>query len=65
MMPAEVPPHWAVYFTVEGTDATADKVKELGGQVLMGPMDIEPGRFAVVSDPQGAVFNIITLSVRT
>ena len=62
MMPAEVPPHWGVYFTVDGTEAAMDKVKELGGQVLMGPMDVEPGKFAVVADPQGAVFNIITLS---
>ncbi len=62
MMPADVPPHWGVYFSVDGTDAAMDRVKELGGQVIMGPMDVEPGRFAVVSDPQGAVFNIITLS---
>jgi predicted enzyme related to lactoylglutathione lyase len=61
MMPAEVPPHWGVYFSVDGTEAAMDKVKELGGQVLMGPMDVEPGKIAVVSDPQGAVFNIITL----
>jgi hypothetical protein len=62
MMPAEVPPHWGVYFTVDGTEAAMDKVKELGGQVIMGPMDVEPGKIAVVSDPQGAFFNIITLS---
>jgi uncharacterized protein len=61
MMPAHVPPHWGVYFSVDGTEAAMDKVKELGGQVVMGPMDVEPGKFAVVSDPQGAVFNIITL----
>jgi len=61
MMPAEVPPHWGVYFSVDGTEAAMDKVKELGGQVLMGPMDVEPGKIAVVSDPQGAVFNVITL----
>ena len=62
MMPAEVPPHWSVYFSVDGTEAAMDKVKELGGQVVMGPMDLEPGKIAVVSDPQGAVFNVITLS---
>jgi predicted enzyme related to lactoylglutathione lyase len=62
MMPAEVPPHWGVYFSVDGTEAAMDKVKELGGQVLMGPMDVEPGKIAVVQDPQGAVFNIITLA---
>lgn len=62
MMPAEVPPHWGVYFAVDGTEAAMGKAKELGGQVIMGPMDVEPGTIAVVSDPQGAVFNIITLT---
>ena len=28
---------------------------------MMPPMDIEPGRFAVVADPTGAAFNIIAL----
>ena len=28
-------------------------------------MDIEPGRFAVVADPTGAVFNVITLNPET
>ena len=62
MMPAEVPPHWGVYFSVDGTEAAIDKVKSLGGQLIMGPMDVEPGKLAVVQDPQGATFNIITLS---
>jgi predicted enzyme related to lactoylglutathione lyase len=62
MMPAEVPPFWGVYFTVTDTDAAVDKIKSLGGGLMMGPMDIEPGRFAVVTDPLGAAFNIITLS---
>lgn len=62
MMPAEVPPYWGVYFTVTDTDATVEKVASLGGSLVMGPMDIEPGRFAVVTDPDGAVFNVITLA---
>jgi len=61
MLPAEVPPHWAVYFSVADTDAAAARVAELGGSVMMPAMDIEPGRFAVVADPTGAVFNIIAL----
>jgi predicted enzyme related to lactoylglutathione lyase len=61
-MPAEVPPHWAVYFAVEDTDQAAARVTELGGQVIMPPMDIEPGRFAVVMDPTGATFNIIKMN---
>ncbi len=28
---------------------------------MMPAMDIEPGRFAVVADPFGAVFNVIAL----
>ena len=61
MLPAEVPPHWAVYFAVSDTDAAVARVAELGGTVLMPPMDIEPGRFAPVTDPTGAVFNLIAL----
>jgi predicted enzyme related to lactoylglutathione lyase len=29
--------------------------------VLSPPMDIEPGRFAVLADPQGAVFMVIKM----
>ncbi len=61
MIPAEVPPNWGVYFSVEDADATIDKIKELGGSLVMGPMDMEPGRLAVVRDPGGATFNIIKL----
>jgi predicted enzyme related to lactoylglutathione lyase len=60
-LPAEVPPHWAVYFAVTDTDAAVARVAELGGSVLMPPLDIEPGRFAVVADPYGAPFNVIAL----
>ena len=48
-------PFWGVYFNVTDTDAAVARVKELGGAVIMPPMDIEPGRFAVVADPTGAV----------
>jgi predicted enzyme related to lactoylglutathione lyase len=61
-MPAEIPPHWMVYFTVTDTDATVEKVKSLGGSLVTGPVDIEPGRFAVVSDPAGGMFAVITLN---
>ena len=61
-MPAEVPPMWGVYFAVDDTDATLARARELGGSILMGPTDIEPGRFAVLADPAGAVFNVIALA---
>lgn len=60
-MPAEVPPHWGVYFTVTDADQAAARVTELGGSVLVPPMDIEPGRFSAVIDPTGAAFNVIAM----
>ena len=60
----DIPPHWGVYFSVEDCDAAAEKVTSLGGVVHRPPADIPgTGRFAVVQDPQGGVFNIITMSV--
>jgi predicted enzyme related to lactoylglutathione lyase len=65
MIPAQVPPHWLVYFSVADTDAAVAKVKELGGSVMAPPMDVEPGRLSVVGDPQGGVFAVITLKDAT
>ena len=36
------------------------RVKELGGDLVNGPMDMDIGRFAVVRDPQGAVFALFS-----
>jgi uncharacterized protein len=55
LLPAEIPAHWLVYFTVENCDAAVEQVKSAGGGLNAGPMDVEVGRFAVVSDPWGAV----------
>jgi len=59
--PPQVPAHWLVYFAVADTDGAVAKVGEQGGQVLVPAMDIDPGRFAVFSDPQGAAFAVIQL----
>jgi uncharacterized protein len=61
-LPDEVPPHWLTYFNVEDCDATAAKAGELAGGVQREPMDIPPGRFAVLSDPNGAPFAVIAVS---
>ena len=50
------PPYWLAYFTVTSCDDAVAKVRELGGEVLAGPLDLGAGRIAVASDPQGAVF---------
>jgi uncharacterized protein len=58
-MPAEVPANWLVYFIVDDADATLEKVRSGGGSVMNGPIDIPPGRFAVVADPFGAAFAVM------
>ena len=52
------PPHWLVYMGVDDVDGTAAKAESLGGKVLAPPMDIPPGRMAVLQDPAGAVFAV-------
>ena len=55
-----IPPHWMLYYSVSDCDASAAKVKELGGQVYFGPEDIPSvGRFATCADPQGAAFSLL------
>jgi predicted enzyme related to lactoylglutathione lyase len=60
-LPPGVPPNWGAYVTVPDVDATAKKVVELGGMILVAPQDIPTvGRFTVIRDPQGAVISAIT-----
>ncbi len=56
---AGIKPFWSAYIAVDDVDAAAGKVERLGGSVCRAPADIpDVGRFAVVADPQGAVFNL-------
>jgi predicted enzyme related to lactoylglutathione lyase len=50
------PAHWSVIFAVDDADATAAKARELGGEVVAGPLDAPWTRMAVLKDPQGATF---------
>ena len=52
------PARWTVSFRVADADADAARAQQLGGTVLLPPMDIPIGRFAIVSDPVGAAFSI-------
>src|SRR5579862_9397053 len=46
---------WSTYVSTADADATAQKVREAGGQVIVEPMTVmEAGRMAVFTDPQGA-----------
>ncbi len=54
-------PFWLPYVSTPDTNGTAEKVKQLGGSVLHGPMTVPTvGDMAVLRDPQGAVFACYT-----
>jgi uncharacterized protein len=58
------PSHWMPYFQVSDCDGLAQKAMELGGQVMVPPTDIpNTGRFAMLQDPQGAMFSVIYLKM--
>ena len=55
--------HWMSYVAVDNVDESAEKVKQLGGDIRVAPMDIpNVGRFCVVTDPTGATFSMITMN---
>lgn len=58
-IPANVPSNWTNYFAVGDVDAAAKKAQGLGAKALVPPSDYPGGRFAVLSDPQGAVFALL------
>jgi uncharacterized protein len=54
-----VPPNWLSYVSVADADATAARIGELGGTLMMPPFDVfDFGRMCVASDPTGGVFAI-------
>lgn len=59
-LPPEVPPHWLAYVEVADTDATVERVASLGGSVVVPGMDFPGGRFAIITDPQGANLGVMT-----
>jgi len=63
-LPAEAgatPPHWLVYVGTPNVDATCSQAQGLGARIVKAPADIpNVGRFAVLTDPQGATFALFT-----
>lgn len=54
------PTNWSIYLTVDDCDATVRSFLDRGGAVLQEPADVPgTGRFAIVSDPQGAVLGLM------
>lgn len=58
-VPAQVPSYWQVYFAVDSVDKSFQKATGLGAKELVAPVDFPGGRFAIVQDPQGAVFGLL------
>lgn len=59
----EIPTNWSVYFMTEDVAAKAALAEKLGGTVLVPPTQAgEMGIFAVIQDPQGGAFNVMSFS---
>jgi predicted enzyme related to lactoylglutathione lyase len=55
-----MPPHWLAYTETDDVDGLVKKAEKLGGKVHTPPTPIPTvGRFAILADPQGAVFAVI------
>lgn len=51
--------HWVGYLGTSDVDAAVRKAEELGGTVLLGPLDVPgTGRVAVLRDPDEATFGL-------
>ncbi len=58
-LPDEVPDSWSAYFTTADCAATTVRAVDLGGNVLLTPTATSVGPFAVLADPEGAVFQVM------
>jgi len=53
--------HWLTYLAVDDVDASAKETESLGGKIYRAPWDVPGvGRVAIVADPTGAGFGIMT-----
>ena len=54
-----IPSHWTTYIASDDVDATAEKIREAGGTVLVDPFDVfDAGRMTIAQDPTGATFGV-------
>jgi uncharacterized protein len=57
---AGIKPRWNTYISTADVDAMLPPALAQGGSVVVPPMDIpRVGRFAMLADPQGAVFGLL------
>ncbi|MFD3874881.1 VOC family protein [Streptomyces sp. NPDC058623] len=59
-LPPGTPPHWLPYFHVDSVDEIQAAATRAGGNVIAPAFDMPVGRMAVLTDPQGGPFAVIT-----
>jgi uncharacterized protein len=52
-------PRWVGYIAVDDVDATAERLRRLGGTVFVPPTDSNIGRVSIVADPQTATLALV------
>lgn len=57
---AGAPPVWIMYVVVPDAAEAADRAKQRGGEVVVGPKPVMDGHIAVIKDPCGAHFGVIS-----
>ncbi|WP_171172488.1 VOC family protein [Streptomyces sp. I05A-00742] len=57
--PAAMPAHFLVYFVVDDCDEACRTARRLGGRIRREAQDSPYGRFAVLTDDQGADFAVV------
>jgi len=62
MVPANVPSYWMVYFAVDDVDSKFKQAIGDGAHELLPPQDFPGGRFAILSDPEGAAFGLLAMA---
>lgn len=54
----ELPPHWMSFVMVESCDEASAKAESMGATIVHPSTDVGMGVFAIIKDPQGAVFSL-------
>jgi predicted enzyme related to lactoylglutathione lyase len=60
VLPQEGTAAWLPYFGHDDTERLTQEIGVLGGRLYNGPVRVPQGTFAVLGDPQGAVFAVLT-----
>ena len=59
-----MPSYWQIYLNVDDVDAAFRKAIDLSAQEMLSPQEFTGGRFALVSDPEGASFGLLQMAPR-